>query len=166
MGAQASQRAWSRLQAEEAADDIFHELDGAAEDRRDAAEPPELTIASEISRPVLAPVKPGSIWSARAAAFARCDLSGDHAPGIVSPRRSSPSRGVARRRRRTSGRGYPAADADAGEFIAAHLLQVLAMHDPSHGRGVRPCSREPPRSDPYLGQGQDAHHASMSTCGA
>ena len=28
------------------------------------------------------------------------------------------------------------------------------------------CSREPPRSDQYLGRGQDAHHASMSMCGA
>jgi hypothetical protein len=33
--------------------------------------------------------------SARAAAVARCDLGGDHAPWIVSPRGSSPVRGVA-----------------------------------------------------------------------
>ena len=39
--------------------------------------------------------RPGSIWSARAAASARCDLGGDHAPWIVWPRGNSPVRGVA-----------------------------------------------------------------------
>ena len=40
-------------------------------------------------------LKPGSIWSARAAAFARRDLGGDHPQGIVWPRGNSPVRGVA-----------------------------------------------------------------------
>ena len=87
--------AWSELQAKVAGDDFFLDVGGAAEDRRDAVEPPELTIASEISGPVLAPVKPGSIWSARAAAFARCDLGGDHAPGdrLAAWQLSGPRRG-------------------------------------------------------------------------
>jgi hypothetical protein len=81
-----------RLQAEAAGDNFFLNLGGAAEDRLYAAEPPrqrrvnvavdtpELTIVAESSGLMLAPVTAGSIWSARAAAFARCDLGGDHAP--------------------------------------------------------------------------------------
>ncbi len=41
------------------ASDLFHDLGGAAEDRLDTAEPPELTIAPEISGPVLEPAKAG-----------------------------------------------------------------------------------------------------------
>ena len=41
------------------ADDLFHDLGGAAEDRLDAAEPLELTIASQSSGPVLAPTTAG-----------------------------------------------------------------------------------------------------------
>jgi hypothetical protein len=129
---------------------IFHDLGGAAEDRRDAAEPPELTIASEISGPVLAPVKPGSIWSARAAAFARCDLGGDHAPGdrLAASQLSGPRRGPDDHAEPAAA-DIPAADADvdAGELLAAQLPQVLGVHDPSHGSQVRSCSREPPRGD-------------------
>ena len=62
------------------ANDLFLDLGGAAEDRLDAAEPPELTIVAESSGLVLPQVKAGSIWSARAAAFAGRDLGGDHAP--------------------------------------------------------------------------------------
>ena len=69
-----------RLEAETAADDLLPDLGGAAEDRLDMAEPPEPAIVPESSGLVLPPVKAGSIWSARAAAFARCDLGGDHAP--------------------------------------------------------------------------------------
>ena len=36
----------------------------------------------------------------------------------------------------------------------------------SDGSQVRPCSREPPRGNQYLGRGQDAHHDNMGTCGA
>ncbi len=45
--------------------------------------------------------RPGSIWSARAAAVARCDLGGDHAPGDCL------AAAWPRRARRTCGRGYP-----------------------------------------------------------
>jgi len=44
-----------RLDAETAADDLFHDLGGAAEDRLDAAEPPELTIVADSSGLVLPP---------------------------------------------------------------------------------------------------------------
>jgi hypothetical protein len=57
-------------------------------------------------------------------------------------------------------------DVDAGELITAQPPQVLLMHDPRHGSQVRPCSREPPRRNQYLGRGQDAHHDSMGTCAA
>ena len=43
---------------------------------------------------------------------------------------------------------------------------MLLMHDPGNGNQVGSCSREPPRGNEYLGRGQDAHHASMGTCGA
>jgi hypothetical protein len=36
-----------RLQAEATADDLLHDLGRAAEDRLDAAEPPQLTIVAE-----------------------------------------------------------------------------------------------------------------------
>jgi hypothetical protein len=67
--------AWSGLEA--GADDL-HDLGGAAEDRPDAGEAPELTIVTLSSGLVLLPVKADSIWSARAAALARCDVGGDH----------------------------------------------------------------------------------------
>ena len=38
-----------RLQAEAAADDLLHDLGGAAEDRLHAVKPPELTIVAESS---------------------------------------------------------------------------------------------------------------------
>jgi hypothetical protein len=31
---------------------------------------------------------------------------------------------------------------------------------------VGSCSRKPPRSDQYLGRGEDAHHDSMGPCDA
>jgi hypothetical protein len=58
------------------------------------------------------------------------------------------------------------ADVDSGELIAAQLLQVLVMYDASHGNEVGSCSREPPRGNQCLGRVEDAHHASMGTCGA
>jgi hypothetical protein len=70
---------------------------------------------------VLPPVKAGSIGSARAAAFARCDLGGDHAPEdclaawqLPSPRRGHDDAEPA-------AADIPAADADvdSGELIAA-----------------------------------------------
>jgi hypothetical protein len=86
--------------------------------------------------------------------------------GIVSPRRSSPSRGVAATTP-TSGRGYPSRRCGRRfELIVAQLPQILLMHDPSHGSQVRPCSRQSPRGDQDLGRGQNAHHDSMSTSGA
>src|SRR5580704_7368893 len=48
-----------RLQAEAAADDLFHDLGAAAEDRSDTAKPAELTIVAESSGLLLAPVKGG-----------------------------------------------------------------------------------------------------------
>jgi hypothetical protein len=123
---------------------------------------------AESSGPVLPPVKAGSIWSARAAAFARCDLGGDHAPWdrlaaaqLPEPRRG-PDDDV-----EPAAADIPAAGADVdSELIAAQLPQVFMMHDASDGSQVRSCSREPPRGNQYLGRGQDAHHDSMSTCGA
>ena len=124
---------------------------------------------AETSGLLLAPVKVGSIRSARAAAFARCDLGGDHAPGdrlaawqLPEPRRGPDDDAE------PAAADIPAVDADvdSGELIAAQLPQVLVMHDASYGSQVRSCSREPPRGNQDLGRGQDAHHDSMGTCGA
>ena len=49
-------------------------------------------------------------------------------------------------------------DLGSGELLAAQLLQVLGLHEASHGRQVRSYSREPPHGDQDLGRGQDAHH--------
>ena len=135
----------------------------------DAAEPPERTIAAESRALVSRRSRPGSIWSVRAAAFARCDLAAITRHGIVSPRRSSPSRGVAptatpNQRPRIS----PAVDTDveSGELIEAQLPLVLLMHDASQSSQAGSCSGEPPRGNQGLSWGQDAHHNSMGTCGA
>jgi hypothetical protein len=144
-----------RLQAETPGDDFFLDFGGAAEDRLRAAKPPELTIAAQSSRLVLPLVKAGSIGSARAAAFARWDLGGDHAPGdrlaawqLPGPRRGPDDHAE------PAAADIPAVDADvdSGELIAAQLLQVLMMHDASGGSQVRSCSGEPPRSNQDLGR--------------
>jgi len=49
--------AWQELQIQSAADDLFHDLGGVAENRRDAAEPPEPTIVPESIGLVVPPAK-------------------------------------------------------------------------------------------------------------
>jgi len=79
-----------RLQAQAPADDLFLYLGGAAEDRLDAAEPPELTIVPENKRSCSRRSRPGFIWSARVTAFSRSNLGGDHAPGDCLAARQLP----------------------------------------------------------------------------
>ena len=157
-----------RLQAEAAGDDFFLDLGGAAEDRLHTAKPPELTIAAQSSRLVLPLVKAGSIGSARAAAFARRELGGDHAPGdrLTAWQLPEPRRGPGDHAEPAAA-DIPAVDADVdcGELIAAQLPQVLMMHDASDGSQVRSCSGEPPCGNQDLGRGQEAHHDSMGTGG-
>jgi hypothetical protein len=118
---------------------------------------------------VLPPVKAGSIGSARAAAFARCDVGGDHPPGdrLAASQLPEPRRGPDDHAEPAAA-DIPAADADVdtGELIAAQLPQVLAMHDARDGRQMGSCSREPPRGNQYLSRCKDAHHTSMGTRGA
>ncbi len=158
-----------RLQAEAAGDDFFLDLGGAAEDRLDAAEAPELTLVSESSGLVLSSVKAGSVWSARAAAFASCDLGGDHAPwdGLAAGQLPGPGRGPDHDAE-PAATDIPAVDTDldSGELIAAQLPQVLVMHDASDGSQMGSCSGEPPRGNQDLSRGEDAHHNSMGTRGA
>ena len=115
------------------------------------------------------PVTAGSIGSARAAAFAKCDLGGDHAPGdrltalqLPEPR-CGPDDGA-----EPAAADIPAVDADvdSGELTATYLPQVLRVHDASESSQMRPCSGQPPRGNQDLSRGQDAHHNSMGTCGA
>jgi hypothetical protein len=125
--------------------------------------------AGEQRTSVLRRSRPESIWSARAAAFARRDLDGDHPPGnrLAAPQLPEPRRGPDNYPEPAAA-DIPAidADVDSGELITTQLPQVLTMHDASHGSQVRSCSREPPRGNQYLGRSQDAHHDSMSTRGA
>jgi hypothetical protein len=67
----------------------------ATGDRLGAAEPSELTIVTESRGLVFPLVQAGSIGSARAAAFAWCDLGGDHPPGdrLTAWQLSGPRRG-------------------------------------------------------------------------
>jgi len=117
---------------------------------------------------VFPPVKAGSIWSARAAACARRDLGGDHAPWdrLAAWQLSGPRR-CADDDAEPAAADVPAVDADvdSGELIAAQLPQVLVMHDAGDGGQVGSCSREPSRGNQDLGRGQDAHHDSMGTYG-
>ena len=91
-----------------AADDLLHDLGGAAEDRRDAAEPSELTIVPENSGVVLPPVKSG-LPLVSASHGVRAVRSGWRSSARGSSGRVAAPRAAAwrRRRRRTSGRGYP-----------------------------------------------------------
>jgi hypothetical protein len=110
------------------------------------------------------PVKSGSIWSARAAAFARCDLGGDHAPWdrlaawqLPEPRRGPDDDAE------PAAADVPAVDADVepGKLIA--VPQVLVMNDASDGSQMRSCSRELSRGNQALSRGKNAHHNTMST---
>jgi hypothetical protein len=104
---------------------------------------------------VLPPIEAGSIWSARAAAFARCDLGGDHTPWhrLAASQLPEPRRGPDDYIEPAAADiPAPGADVDAGELIAAQLPQVLLMHDASHGSQVRPCCCELPRSNQDLGR--------------
>jgi hypothetical protein len=106
-----------RLQTEAAADDLLHDLGGAAEDRLDAVERPELTIVAESSGLGSCRSRPGSIWSARAAAFAGCDMGGDHPPGdrLAAPQLPEPRRG-ADGYAEPAAADIPAADVDLGSL--------------------------------------------------
>ena len=122
---------------------------------------------AESSGLVFPPVKAGSIGSARAAAFALRDLGGDHAPWDRLTGWQLPGPGCgADDHAEPAAADVPAVgtDVDSGELIAAHLSQILVMHDTSDGSQVGSCSREPPRGNQDLGRGQDAHHDSMGTC--
>ena len=96
MGVGASQRSWSRLQAEAAAEDLLHDLGGAAEDQLDAAQPPERTIVSEKSGLMLPPVKTQAPSGQRESRRSRgASWAAITRQVMVSARGSSPSRGVA-----------------------------------------------------------------------
>jgi hypothetical protein len=87
--------------------------------------------------------------------------------GIVSPRRSSPSRSVAptttpNQRPRIS---QPPMRTSR-ELIAAQLPEIVVMHDASHDSQVRSCSGQLPGGDQALGRSQDAYHDSMGRHGA
>jgi hypothetical protein len=124
---------------------------------------------AESSGLVFQPVTAASIGSARAAAFARGDLGGDHPPGdrLAAPQLPGPRRGPDDHPEPAAA-DIPAVDTDVntGELIAAQPPQILMMHDAGDGSQVGPCSGEPPRGNQYLSRGQDAHHHSMGTCGA
>ena len=111
-----------RLQAEAAGDDFFLDLGGAAEDRLDTAEPPELTLWRRPSGLVLPPIKAGSIWSARAVAFAWCDRGGNHTAWgrLATSKLPEPGRGPDDHTEPVAADiPPPGADVDTGELIAA-----------------------------------------------
>jgi hypothetical protein len=124
---------------------------------------------AESSGPVFPPVKACSVGSARAPAFTRRDLGGDHPPRdrLTAAQLPGPRRGPDDHAEPAVA-DIPAAgtDVESGELIAAQLPQVLLSYNASDGSQVRSCSREPPRGNQYLRRGQDAHYHSMGTCGA
>ncbi len=158
-----------RLEAEAAADDLLLDLGGAAEDRSDALSRQSSQSCRRAADWCSRRSRPGSVWSVRAAAVARCDLGGDHAPWdrLAASQRPEPRRGPDDHAEPAAA-DIPAVDTDVdfGELIAAQVPQVLVMHDAGDGSQVRSCSREPSRSDQYLGRGEDAHDDSMGTCSA
>ena len=122
------------LQAEAAADDLLHDLGGAAEDGLDATERGLTWCFRRSSR---APSDQRRPWCSRGAIWAAITRH-----GIVSPCRNSPSRGVSptttpNQRPRIS---QPSMRMSTPVFIAAQLPQILAMHDAGDGShaGSRP----------------------------
>ena len=105
-----------------AADDGLHDLAGAAIGRLDAAEPPYVTAVPEGSGQCSRPSRPGSVWSVRTAAFAPCDLGGDHAPRdrLTTSQLPEPRRGPDDHAEPAAA-DIPAGDADvdSGELITA-----------------------------------------------
>ena len=103
------------------------------------AEPAALAIVAESSGLVCLPVRAGSIGSARAAAFARCDLGGEHRPGdrLAAPQFPGPRRGPDDHTEPAAA-DIPAVDTDVntGELSAAQLPKVLFMHDASNGQAM------------------------------
>ena len=108
----------------------------------------------------------GCIWSARAAAFAWCDRSGDPAPWdrLAALQLPGPRRGPDDDSE-PAATDVPAVDADveSSELFAAQLPQVLVMHDGGEGSQMGLCSGEPSRGNQDLDPGEDAHHDSMGT---
>ena len=92
-------------------------------------------------------------WSARAAAFAWCDLGGDHSPWdrLAALQLPEPRRGPDDHTEPAAADiPAPGADVDTSERIAAKLPQVLLMHDASPGSRVRPCCRATIRISPRV----------------
>ena len=112
---------------------------------------------------------PGLHRLARATAFTRCYLGGDHPPGdhLAAGQFPSPRSGPDYHAE-PAAPDVPAisADVDSSQLSATQLPQVLGMHDASDRNHVGPCSRKPARGNQDLGRGQDAHHISMDTPGA
>jgi hypothetical protein len=155
--------------AEAAGDDLRLDL-GAAEARRDAAEPQNSQPPGESSALVSPPVTAG-FHRVSASRGVRPVRAGRRSPARGSSDRAATPRAAAwpRRRRRTSGRGYPSRRCGrrlTGELIAAKLPQVLGVHDASDGGQVGSCSGQPARGNQDLSRGQDAHHNSMGAYGA
>jgi hypothetical protein len=160
-----------RLQAEAAADDFLLDLGGAAEDQPDTVKPPELTTTSKSM---------GLVLNSHASRAGLHLISVSRGVRVVRSGRRSPARGSSRRAAVPKAAAWPddyaepaaadvpafEADIDSGKFITAELPQILMMHDASNGHHVGSCSRESPRRDQYFGRGENAHHDSMSTCGA
>ncbi len=117
-------------------------------------------MAVESSRQTSTPtVKAGSIWSAQAAAFERCDLGGDRLPGdrLAAAQLLDPRGGYD---------DYPepaAADIAAVDEDVDSSSSRTAVTGPRDARCQRRSqagaySREPLRGNQYLGGGEDARH--------
>ena len=106
----------------------------------------ELTIVPESSRPMLVPTRPGPIWSARAAAFARCDLGGDHTPGdrLAAGQLPEPRRGPDDHAE-PAATNIPAIDADVDSISSSrhscHRLSSCTIPATAARCGRAPASR-------------------------
>jgi hypothetical protein len=110
------------LETKAAADDLLHDLGGAAENRQDEAEPPGPDLVPESTRPGLRRLRPGLHLSARAAMPAWRELGRYHAPGdrLAAPQLPEPRRGPDHHTE-PSAPDIPAinTDVDPGKLIAA-----------------------------------------------
>jgi hypothetical protein len=88
------------------------------------------------------PIEPGSVRSVQAAAFARCDQGGDHAPRDRLAAPQLPGRRRGPDDAEPAAADVPAADTDlgSGELLAAQLPEILLSHNAGDGSQMRSCS--------------------------
>jgi hypothetical protein len=97
---------------------------------------------------------PDHVWSARPAAFTRCDLGRDYPPWDRPAVSQLPGLRRGPDDAEPAAADVPPVDTgvDSGELSAAQLLPVLVMHDAGYRSQIWLCSRVASRGNQELGR--------------